>query len=138
MTEVSHVLVPNDDAFWVEVQDDYDAVVPDPENRPAPLLDEVGDLSAELDASGLFTDVEVRRYLWRVGYSADDYIDLLRTYSPNIALDPATATELFSRIRRRIEARDVPVVVKSYLATMNTARRSGIDADDTGYGMTDD
>ena len=33
VTEVSHVRVEGDDPFWVEVQEDYDAVVPDPDNR---------------------------------------------------------------------------------------------------------
>ena len=99
MTEVSHVRVQNDDPFWVEVQDDYDAVVPDPDNRSAPLLADVGDLRAEIDDTGLFADVDVRRYVWQVTYSAAEYIDLLRTYSPNIARDPSTSAELLSRIR---------------------------------------
>ena len=77
MTEVSHVRVEGDDPFWVEVQDDYDAVVPDPDNHPAPLLADVGDLRAEIEATGLFAEVEVRRYVWQVTYSAAEYIDLL-------------------------------------------------------------
>ena len=123
VTEVSHVRVRNDDPFWIEVQDDYDAVVPDPDNRPAPLLPDVGDLRAEIDDTGLFADVDVRRYVWQVTYSADEYIGLLRTYSPNIARDPSTSNELLRRIRVRIEARDDPHVTKSYLATTNIAER---------------
>jgi len=122
VTEVSHVRVQDDDPFWVEVQADYDAVVPDPDNRSPPLLAEVGDLRSEIAATGLFADVEVRRYVWQVTYGAAEYIDLLRTYSPNIVLDPETSPELLRRIRARIEARDDPHVTKSYLATTNIAR----------------
>jgi SAM-dependent methyltransferase len=122
VTEVSHVRLPDDDPFWVDVQHDYDAVVPSPDNRPAPRVEEVGDLRAEIEASGLFAEVEVRRYVWQVTYSADEYIDVLRTYSPNIARDPAISNELLRRIRVRIEARDDPHLRKTYLATMNVAR----------------
>ena len=123
VTEVSHVRVEHDDPFWVEVQADYDAVVPDPDNHPAPLLADVGDLRAEIAATGLFEDIDVRRYVWQVTYSAAEYIDLLRTYSPNIARDPGTSDELLRRIRARIDARDDPHVTKAYLATTNVARK---------------
>jgi len=123
VTEVSHVRVEGDDPFWVEVQADYDAVVPGPGNRPPPLLAEVGDLRSEIAATGLFADVEVRRYVWQVTYGAVEYLDLLRTYSPNMARDPEASLELLRRIRARIEARDDARVTKSYLATMNIARR---------------
>ena len=122
MTAVSHVRADNDDAFWVEVQEDYDAVVPDPDNRPAPLLEDVDDLRAEIDASGLFADIDVRRYVWQVIYNATEYVDLMRTYSPNIARDSRTTSELLRRIQSRIEARDDPRVTKTYLATTSTAR----------------
>jgi SAM-dependent methyltransferase len=122
VTEVSHVRVEGDDPFWVEMQADYDAVVPGPDNRPPPLLAEVGDLRAEIDATGLFAEVDVRRYVWQVTYGAAEYVDLLRTYSPNIARDPETSLELLRRIRARISARDDPRVTKSYLATTSIAR----------------
>ena len=122
VTEVSHVRVQYGDSFWVEVQDDYDAVVPGPDNRPPPQVEDVGDLRSEIEATDLFADLEVRRYLWDVTYNSDNYVDVLRTYSPNIARDPAASNELLRRIRARIEARDNPRVTKSYLATMNIAR----------------
>jgi SAM-dependent methyltransferase len=123
VTEVSHVRLPDDDPFWVNVQHDYDAVVPDPDNRPAPRVEEVGDLRSEIEATDLFAEVEVRRYVWQVTYSADEYIDVLRTYSPNIARDPAISNELLRRIRARIDARDDRRLTKSYLATTNIARK---------------
>src|SRR5205823_563423 len=62
VVETKHVLPDGGDPFWVAVQKDYDAVAPSPKNRPPPRPEEVGDLRAELDASGFFGDVVVRRY----------------------------------------------------------------------------
>jgi SAM-dependent methyltransferase len=120
VAEIDHVLVEAGDPIWVEVQEDYDAVVPSPDNRPPPYEHEVGDLRAEIEATGLFDEVEVRRYRWDVEYTADEWIDVLRTYSPNIARDPATTERLLARIRARIGDRRV---TKHYLATLNLARR---------------
>jgi SAM-dependent methyltransferase len=123
VVETAHVLVAGGDPFWVEVQEDYDAVVPSPDNRPPPYADEVGDLRAELEASGFFGEIEVRRRPWDVTYTADEWIAVLSTYSPNLARDPATTRELFDRIHARIEARPGGRVTKHYLATVNVARR---------------
>ena len=57
---------------------------------------------------------------WDVVYTGDEWIDVLRTYSPNIARDPAVTEELLRRIRARIGARSV---TKHYLATLTTGRR---------------
>ena len=35
----------------------------------------------EIERSGVFNIVEIKRYVWTVDYSADSYIDLLNTYS---------------------------------------------------------
>jgi hypothetical protein len=58
-----------------------------------------------------------------VRYTADAYIAVLDTYSSNRALDPETRQQLYDRIRRRIGARSGPTVTKTYLATLNVARR---------------
>jgi SAM-dependent methyltransferase len=119
VTEVDHVRVPGGDPIWEEVQADYDAVVPSPHNAPPPWIDEVGDLRGEFEGSGLFHDVDVRRYPWDVVYTADEWIDVMRTYSPHIAREPALNEELYRRIRARIGGR---TVTKHYLATLTVGR----------------
>jgi SAM-dependent methyltransferase len=123
VAETDHVQVEGGDPFWAEVQADYDAVVPSDENRPPPRPEEVGDLRAEIEETRLFGDVEVRRYLADVSYSAEEYIGVLDTYSPNRAMEPAKRERLFDRIRRRVEATPEGRVRKSYLFTLNLARR---------------
>lgn len=123
---VQHVLPPEGDSFFAEVQEDYEAIAPDDEKTKAggpPPPDAVGDLGDEIEASGLFHNVALRRYLWDVIYPADEYIAVLNTYSGHRALDDATRERLFDRIRRRIEVRPEGTVRKTYLATLNVAQR---------------
>jgi SAM-dependent methyltransferase len=108
-----------DDDFWVELQKDYDAVVPHPDNAPPPTPEEVGDWREQIESSGLYDEVAVRRYLWTVEYTADDYIAVLGTHSDNLVLPDAQRAELFSRIHARISARGS--VTKTHLSILNVA-----------------
>ena len=126
LVATKHVLPRGGDAFWVEVQQDYEAVVPEEEatkaGAPSPPED-VGDFGAEIEASGLFRSVGVKRYLWDVMYSADEYIALLHTYSGHRNRQPAQRERLDDLIRARIKAQPTARVAKTYLATLNVAQK---------------
>jgi ubiquinone/menaquinone biosynthesis C-methylase UbiE len=128
VVSTKHVLPTDGDDFFVEVQEDYEAVVPDDPNTKAgaggpPAPDAVADFSDEISASGRFGNVAARRYVWNVIYTADDYIAVLNTYSGHRALDNDTRERLLSRIHRRIEARPDRQVRKTYLTMLNVAQR---------------
>jgi SAM-dependent methyltransferase len=123
VVETKHVLPEGGDPFFVAVQEDYDAVVPSEDNRPPGRPDEVGDLRAEMEASGAFGEVVVRRYLTDVAYSADEYLAVLDTYSGHRTMEPRARERLYELIRRRIEARPERTVTKTYLFTLNLARK---------------
>lgn len=121
-----HVLPADGDRFFAEVQADYEAVVPDDEKTKVggpPDPKAVGDLRDEMEASALFSNAVVRRYLWDVTYTADDYIAVLDTYSGHRALADETRRRLYERIHRRVQARPEGKVRKTYLATLNIAER---------------
>jgi SAM-dependent methyltransferase len=120
VVDTKHVLREGGDSFWVEVQDDYDAVAPNPDNRPPPTPGEVPDLGEEIAASERFRNVAVRRYLWDALYTADEYIEVLDTYSGHRAMADDERNELYRRINERIGER---VVAKTYLFTLNVAAR---------------
>jgi SAM-dependent methyltransferase len=122
VVEVHHVLPPDGDPFFAEVQEDYDAVDPRPENRPPPLPEEAADLTAAVAASGAFEPARSRRYGWEVEYTADEYIALLETYSGHRALPEPRRVRLYDLIRTRIGDSSVR---KSYLATLTVAAKSG-------------
>jgi SAM-dependent methyltransferase len=114
-----HVLPPDGDPLWVEVQEDYDAVVPHPDNGPPPPPEEIPDeWGDEFRDSAVFERVEQRRHLQPLVYTADELVDLLGTFSENIALPPEQRAELFRRIHERIAARPGGTVTKHYLLTL--------------------
>ena len=121
-----HVLGPEGDEFFLDVQEDYEAVAPD---DPATIAggprppDSVQDLADEISSSRRFRNIAARRYLWDVVYSAEDYVGVLNTYSGHRALGNDTRERLLARIRRRIEARPGGEVRKTYLAMLNVAER---------------
>jgi SAM-dependent methyltransferase len=120
---VHHVLPEGGDRFFVDVEADYRAILPDGEPWCPPRPDEVVGFRGEIEASGFFGSLVERRHLWEVTYKADDFVALLDTYSDHRALEEATRRSLFDRIRRRIEGRPDGRVRKTYVATLDVAKR---------------
>jgi SAM-dependent methyltransferase len=85
-----HVLPADGDRFFAEIQATYDEIgEPDPKGG-LPEPDAVAEtLSAEIAESGWFEAPQTRRHLWSRTYTADDYIDVLRTYSGHITMTDA-------------------------------------------------
>ncbi|MEN3343357.1 MAG: hypothetical protein V7644_2761 [Actinomycetota bacterium] len=122
VVETALVLPEGGDPFWREMQEDYDAVTPSPDNRPPPDPSEVADLRVEFEQRAGLVEVEVRRYRWDVVYDADGWIDVIATYSPNIARAAEVRRELFGRLHARIAARPEGRIAAHYLATLTTGR----------------
>jgi SAM-dependent methyltransferase len=134
---LAHVLPDGGDPFFRDVHADYEAVVPNapreshgfyspPWRLPDPdALADHSDtvVAAELEASGRFGALVARRYLWDVVHTADEYLDLLDTYSHHRAFDEAIRSRLFERIRARIVARPERTVRATYLALLYAAAR---------------
>jgi len=118
-----HVMLPEDDPFWAEVQQDYDAVVPHPDNRPPPPPDQIEGWADDWRASGFFEHVEERSHLMTLTYTADEYVALLGTFSENLALPEEQREELFRRIHARIAAQPGGTVTKRQLAVLTVGQR---------------
>ena len=118
-----HVLPEDGDPFFTEVQADYDAVVPHPDNRPPPRPREAKGWTAEFRASGLFDRVEERRHLHPLTYTADEFVAVLGTYSDNLARPAEQRDELFRRIHARIEARPGGTVTEHRLLFLTAGYR---------------
>jgi SAM-dependent methyltransferase len=118
VTTVHHVLPADADPFFAASQADYDeaAVDGDPPGPP----ESVAGLGEETEATGLFRLTGERRYLWDVIYTANELIDVLSTYSPNIAMEESKRTRLFELLRDRMGG---GTVRKTYLATLDVAVR---------------
>jgi SAM-dependent methyltransferase len=129
-----HVLPDDGDPFFLDVVDDYTAVIGEEARemvtigRPphpaaiADLSDRV--IGEEVEASGVFRLLAARRYFWDAVYTADDYADLLMTVSSYRALEPDVRARLFARLRSRIAGRPGRSVRLTYLALLYVAERT--------------
>jgi hypothetical protein len=102
-------VVPDDgDPFFREIQPVYEEIGDAfPPGTTWPRPGEVPDLRADIEASGLFSAIAVRQYDWEIVYTAAEYIELLSTFSGNIAMADWQRDRLFSEIRRLLAGRPV-------------------------------
>jgi SAM-dependent methyltransferase len=122
VVEVDYVTVAGGDPFWSEVREDYETILPDVDFSVPPPEEAIGDLGSELEASGVFRETDIRRYRWDIAFTADRWIDVLGTLSPNIAVGTAKTDPLFARIRARIAARPTGGITQHLLSTLNIGR----------------
>jgi SAM-dependent methyltransferase len=127
-----HAFPADVDPFFLEVQEVYEAIglgsqehwIPGHDRWPPPLPNDVPDQADEVLASGYFEDVKTRRYVWGLDYNADEYLELLNTFSGHIAMEADKRDYLYSEIRRRIDQRPGGSVRRHWLSVMHVARRS--------------
>lgn len=124
-----HVLPPDGDRFFVDVQSAY-AAIGEEDSPPPPAWsgssasppEAIADDLAAIEASGFFTGAGATRYLSDRWYTAGEYIALLDTYSGHRAMEPRARQWLYDEIRRRINARPSGRVRKHYMFTLTLAR----------------
>ncbi len=122
--EQRHVFPDGGDPFFREIQDVYDEIGEGlPAGSPWPRPGELPDDRADIEASGLFEAVAVRQYDWEVVYSADEYIELLSTFSGHLSMADWQRDRLFGEIRRRLALRPGQSVRRGWGAVLHVARR---------------
>ena len=118
-----HAFPAGYDSFFAEIQAVYDGIGEGREGEwPPPLPEQIPDEAAEIEASGLFEDVRVRRYLWEALYRADEYIALLDTFSGHITMDPVKREHLYREIRRMLAARPEQRVRRHWHSILHVVR----------------
>jgi SAM-dependent methyltransferase len=119
-----HVLAEDGDSFFRQIQDVYDEIgegVPPGWVFPTPAT--LPDSRAEIEATGLFTDIAVRRFDWEIQYTAQEYIRLLGTFSGHIAMEPWQRDRLQAEIRRRLALRPDGRLRRHWGLVLNVARK---------------
>jgi SAM-dependent methyltransferase len=115
-----HAFPPGFDPFFTEIQPVYDAIgEPHPGPLPPPPPDQVPDETAEIEGSGLFDVVGLRRHVWHVDYTAGEYLALLDTFSGHLAMSDEQRGTLYAAIRERLGDR---LLRRHWLAILHVAR----------------
>jgi SAM-dependent methyltransferase len=123
--DATHVFPPGGDPFFREIQAVYDEIGEGPppgEGQPRP--GELPDSRVQVEATGLFDDVKVRHFDWETTYTAEEYIQLLDTFSGHIAMAPWQRNRLYGEIRRRLAQRTDGRLRRHWGAVLHVARRS--------------
>ena len=112
--------------FFEEAQRVYERETPEIAGEwgsGCPYANEVpADRVGEIEATGLFGEVTVRRYRWDAEYDAASYIDVLNTYSGHRNLEDSRRQRLFDGIAGLIDGRYGGRIVKAYLAILYVAQ----------------
>jgi SAM-dependent methyltransferase len=121
-----HVQSDKSEGFFEAAQEIYERKTPEivkPEDyKGLPHPDEVSGRTDEIDETGLFGAVTVRKYRWDAEYDTASYIRLLSTYSGHINLDGDARERLFGGIAELIDAEFGGRIIKGYLTVLHVAR----------------
>ncbi|MEU7858968.1 class I SAM-dependent methyltransferase [Nonomuraea sp. NPDC049141] len=120
-----HAMPVGFDPFFTEIQQVYEEIgeVHDGPWPPPPPEDLPNPVAAEFEASGHFTVVGTKLYVWALRYTADEYIALLDTFSGHIAMEPAKNEYLYQEIRRRLAARPDGRLTRHWSVVLTIGRR---------------
>jgi SAM-dependent methyltransferase len=119
----THAFPDGGDPFFQEIQAVYEEIGEGPADPAWPRPGELPDDRADIEASGLFCDVQIRHYDWEVRYGAESYIDLLLTFSGHIAMAGWQRERLFTAIRQRLATRPDRQLRRHWGAVLHIARR---------------
>jgi SAM-dependent methyltransferase len=124
-----HVFPQHGDVFFREIQEVYDEIG---EGLPAeaswPRPGELDDDAAEIEASGLFEVTLIRHFDWERSYNAEEYIELLETFSGHLAMVRWKKDRLYGEMRRRLANRPDKSVRRHWGTVLHVAQRRDIPA----------
>jgi SAM-dependent methyltransferase len=114
--------VDDESNLYAEIQEAYRVHAPDLA-RPRPAESGVDGQRAELEATGLFHEVLVRAHPGQRTYTAEEYVELLDTYSGHRSL-PADTREALSAAIREVILRHGGVITRHHVGRLHVARKA--------------
>ena len=94
---------PDTDIYW-DIKDIYHRVTPElAKSRNEDTCEErINKRVNEINQTGLFHPVQVYQYPWEETYNAEQYVQLMDTFSDHRILDPLEKQELYSEVKNII------------------------------------
>jgi SAM-dependent methyltransferase len=118
----THVFPDGGDPLFREIQPVYEEIGEGQHGDAAwPRPGELGDERVAIEATGLFHVVQVRQFDWEQVYDAEDYIELLNTFSGHIAMQEWQRTRLYREIRERVAGRADGLIRRHWGAVLHVA-----------------
>ncbi len=125
-----HVLPADGDPFFDDIQDVYEEIGEGlPPDRDRPVPGSLPTFRSAIERSGLFTVTVTKEFIWDLRYAAEQYIQLLDTFSGHIDMARWQRDRLYGEIRRRLAARPDAMVRRHWGAVLQVARRLDAPAD---------
>jgi SAM-dependent methyltransferase len=122
----THAFPDGGDSFFADIQPVYDEIGEGlPPGAEYLRPDELPDERADIEASGLFDDVHIRRYGWETVHDADSYIALLDTFSGHIAMEQWQRDRLYGAIREKLSEREDGLLHRGWGAVLHIAQKVG-------------
>lgn len=109
------------EAMTFEIQECYQKYM-NASKEPKPYCEEDALLLAEVAKKYGFVDTEYRMYHWTKDFSADDYMEVLKTYPDHMSLEAIVREKLFQGIYKAIE-RGGGVITVYYTMDLQLARK---------------
>ena len=119
----THAFPEGGDPFFDEIQQVYDEIGEGRADEGTPRPGDLPDERADIEASGLFDDLQVRQYDWETHHDAESYIALLDTFSGHLEMAPWQRERLYGEIRERLRTRPDPVLRRHWGSVLHVARR---------------
>ena len=126
LIQTVHICGPSAD-FFASAQRCYERWDPDtPADLRLPRLEDLPPVGQyALEGAPEFVDTALHRWPVDHEYTADQYLDLVSTFSNHRSLNPARRAGLFTCLRRLIEAEPKQTVVRSSAVELATGIRRG-------------
>lgn len=124
IVETNQVRSTADRGFFARCQPIYQRYYPGEAPGETPEADLVPGSVGELEASGLFADIQLARYAWDQRYDAATYGDLVRSYSNTQGLEPNAREGLVADLCGLIEREFDGSIVRPLVVTLTTGRRA--------------
>lgn len=109
------------EAMTFEIQECYRKYM-NSSKEPKPYCEEDARRLAEVAKKYGFVDTEYKMYQWTRDFSAEDYMEVLKTYPDHMALEPTVREKLFQGIHKAIE-RNGGVITVYYTMDLQLARK---------------
>jgi SAM-dependent methyltransferase len=120
-TVATHHVHGGEDSFFAAAQECYERF--DPDTPPGLRLPRTADVPPDAEElAPHFGEPVFRRYEWGQEYTAEQYIDVLLTYSGHRAMEPDAQRALLDCIATLIDTRYAGRITKRYLNELRVAR----------------